>query len=140
MKTFKLLIASLVVFCFFFTTNVNAQKEDNAAYHFRAEFTLGDSDWFVPCAGEYIKGNYILHYHNNKNFHFYREKGVLEGVTSGAIYKFVYVDKFPFDTQGWPPVDRVWTFKIMRNGKHLLDVHLVKKDGEFKILRWDCHE
>lgn len=87
MKIFKLLIASLVVFSFLFTTNVNAQ--DNK---------WGNSGKWVeehvfdcPCAGENLMGTLVFQMVGEKMVTF-KIKGHLVGETTGDEYVFTRVD------------------------------------------------
>ena len=91
MKNFKLLIASIVVSCFFLTTNVKAQAWVN-------DFTYDDSR-YSPCAnegnGEWVNGTLYVHAINNGRFIVAHWTVEYIGATTGKLYTGMGFSKFP---------------------------------------------
>ena len=99
MKTFKLLIAGLVVFAFLFTTNVNAQEKWGNSGKVEAV----DFEFFCSCAndgaGEMIKGTIVFQTIENSKFEKSIVKGKsLVGQTTGNIYNFNRTETFNPET------------------------------------------
>ncbi len=139
MKTFKLLIASLVVFGFLFTTNVNAQEKWGKSGKYEIYFD-GCSDpepFFCPCAGEYLQGNVIFQM-NKKGSH-QTIKGHLVGVDencipSGNVYNFSRVDHINTNNGL-----ETWKIKTVRRGDGLVtNTTVYFQDGVFMGFDENC--
>lgn len=93
MKTFKLLIASLVVFIFCFTTNVNAQEKWGNSGKYEAYYVFP-----CPCAGENLMGTLVFQTTGKNKMNTFTIKGHLVGETSGDSYIFNRVDNINSET------------------------------------------
>lgn len=131
MKTFKLLITNLVVFCFLFTTNVNAQEKENKG---NSEKYVMHIEWPSPCAGETLIGDVVIHEVDNKNSSHFSEKGFLVGDTSGDIYNLVYVEKWS-DAAG----NYTKNFKLIKHGKIIANWIITYANGQYRVIKTDCY-
>jgi len=92
MKTVKLLLAGIVVSCFFLTTNMNAQEKWGNSGKWET------TEMFIcPCAGEYLQGTIVWQMNDKGKVGLMTIKGHLIGVDeagnpSGNRYIFNRVD------------------------------------------------
>ena len=122
MKTFKLLIASIVVSCFFFTANVNAQ----------ANVWLWDHPHTIdqPCIGEVIQGQMYMHFVENGKFVIANLSGEYIGLTSGNTYKVLGNWKWSKDLP-WPTRDV--SIRIIGDNGLVYMLHAVYKNDKLTI-------
>lgn len=122
MKTFKLLVASLIIGCFFFTNNVHAQ----ASTHWD-QYTISVGDFFCGCAGEFVYGDFWEHSTVNGNFIIYNWKGELTGATTQKSYTFM----------GTQRVDKASGMDLMTNMRMIGEdgivtlMHFTRRNGNF---------
>ena len=125
MKNLKLLMASLVVSCFFITTNVNAQGNSS-------QVDFGDFSFYCPCAEEFLTLPLIWHEVMNNNLYHSNMKVEAVGETTGDKYVFKEIFKEKFNGN----VMRV--FNITKKGKKIRTDYWMFKDGFWIQLKYYC--
>lgn len=89
MKTFKLLAASLIIGCFFFTNDLNAQGNPDKTLPWPVDF-------YCYCAGEQLSGTLVFNHHFTPNGaeHYNAMSGKLVGGSTGDTYRVVDTENF----------------------------------------------
>lgn len=137
MKTLKLFIASLIVFGFFTSIDLNAQEKWGKSGKWQEDLTF-----ICPCAGEFLQGTIIFQVNENGKVTHVTIKGykligitigdvddegnpIPSGIPSGNVYIFSRVDHLNSDTGL-----EVWRIRTKRIGDGIVtntDVYV--KDG-----------
>ena len=119
MKIFKLLIVSIMVSCFFITTNLNAQ---NGATVVKDEIITVFNNW---CTGDIRLGEVMFHSVTNKNTYNYSFKGEVTSVFTGETFKVLSNTKWDLT---WPWHD-VYKIKFIGKKGVVSSYHHVYNDG-----------
>ena len=129
MKNLKLLMASLVVSCFFITTNVNAQGNSS-------QVDYGEGSFYCPCAGEELILTYAWHEVMNKKFYHSNMKVDAVGATTGENYviKEIWRNNLPYK----PYENEKRVFNITQKGKKITTDYYMIIDGDGTQIRWHC--
>lgn len=125
MKNLKLLMASLVVSCFFLTTNINAQGNSTQVDH-------GEYSFYCPCAEEVLTLQLIWHEVLNNNLYHSNMKVEAVGETTGDKYVFKEIYKYKFNE------DQMRVFNITKKGVKIRTDYWMLKDGEWIQLKYYC--
>ncbi len=126
MKNLKLLMASLVVSCFFLTTNINAQGNSS-------QFDMGEYSFYCYCAGEVLTGYFNWHEVTNNNSYHSNMKVELTGETTGIKYIAKEEYRYRFDNG-----DQMRVFNITKKGVKIRTDYWMLKDGEWIQLKYYC--
>ena len=120
MKTFKLLVASLVIGCFFFTNDLSVQGNPDKTLDWPVYF-------FCYCAGEPLSGTLVFNHHITPNGaeHYNAMSGQLVGGTTGETYRVV-------DSEHFGSKSMTINFLIIgKNGKVRAEHHMYNS-GEYE--------